>query len=133
MHRNRQYHKAKNTMNKTWEACRNKTNPQKPPGSTGLGGHSSKPRPYKRQKLKNWISFSSFSLPGYKSLRFTWRGAGALGELSSCRMLRGERPAPPAAAMTLVVVLRFMGLLPSGRRKHVSQGEIWILITSCLL
>lgn len=41
-----------------------------------------------------------------------WRGAGALGELSSCRMLRGERPVPPDVVMILLLVLRLTGLLP---------------------
>lgn len=80
--------------------------------STGLGGHNSKLEHHKIQKLKDLaFFFSSISLPQHDPLSFTWRGAGALGELSSRRTLRGERPVPPDVAMNLLLGLYLMGLL----------------------
>lgn len=113
-------------LNKTWRHLGTRLTHRKilmkSPGSTGLGGHSSKLGPYKIQKLKDFF-FSPFSLPQYDPLSFTWRGAGALGELSSCRMLRGERPVPPDVAITLLLVLRLTGLLPSDGSKHISVSQ----------
>ena len=116
------------TLNKTWRPLGTRLTHRKilmkSIGSTGPGGHSFKLGLYKIQKLKDLgFFFSLFFLPQYDSLSFTWRGAGALGELSSCRMLRGERPVPPDVAMILLLVLRLTGLLPSDRRKHSSVSQ----------
>lgn len=57
------------------------------------------------------ISFSPRFSPN--TCLLTWRGAEALGELSSCRTLKGERLFPPDVTRILLPALRLAYLLPA--------------------